>query len=120
MRIVDELTGRVSSKEIPKKLDHLETKFKAAWAKGETRAVDVMLATNMPPVGGDGHRLALRGGSGHPKSARVCINSATARGPAVARVVSKPNPDPPGIPETPTPRRRQTTGKAGEVGPAAG
>ena len=75
VRIVDELTGRVSSKEIPKKLDHLETKFKAAWAKGEARAVDVMLATNMLSVGVDVNRLGLMAVNGQPKSTAEYIQA---------------------------------------------
>ncbi len=75
VRIVDELTGRVSSKEIPKKLDHLETKFKHAWARGEARAVDVMLATNMLSVGVDVNRLGVMAVNGQPKSTAEYIQA---------------------------------------------
>ena len=75
VRIVDELTGRVSSKEIPKKLDHLETKFKATWSKEEGRAVDIMLATNMLSVGVDVNRLGLMAVNGQPKSTAEYIQA---------------------------------------------
>lgn len=51
VRIVDELTSRVSNKEIPKKLDQLEVKFKPTWEKGETRAIDIVLG-HQHAVGG--------------------------------------------------------------------
>ena len=55
VRIVEELTSRISSGDIPKYLDQLEVEFKAAfdaptgkyvseWDKGEDRAIDVVLA----------------------------------------------------------------------------
>ena len=47
VRIVDELTSRVSSKEIPLKLDQLDVQYKKDWAPGETKAMDIVLATNM-------------------------------------------------------------------------
>ena len=75
IRIVDELTGRVSSKEIPKKLDHLETKFKATWSKEEARAVDIMLATNMLSVGVDVNQLGLMAVNGQPKSTAEYIQA---------------------------------------------
>jgi hypothetical protein len=59
VRNVDELTSRVSNKDIPRKLDQLEVKFKAVWQKDETRAIDVVLATNMLSVGVDVNRLGL-------------------------------------------------------------
>src|SRR5262249_50684952 len=50
VRSVQELTSRVSSKDIPKTLDWLEVNFKKAWEKGEIRAIDITLATNMLSV----------------------------------------------------------------------
>ena len=75
LRVVDELTGRVSSKAIPRKLDQLEVQFKAAWAKGETRAMDVVLATNMFSVGVDVSRLGLMAVNGQPKSTAEYIQA---------------------------------------------
>lgn len=86
VRIVDELTSRVSSKEIPKKLDQLEVKFrpvwdaekqkwKTQWAKGETRAIDVVLATNMLSVGVDVNRLGLMVVNGQPKNTAEYIQA---------------------------------------------
>jgi len=72
---VDELTSRVSSKQIPKKLDQLEVKFKKEWAKGETRAMDVVLATNMLSVGVDINRLGLMAVNGQPKSTAEYIQA---------------------------------------------
>lgn len=72
---VDELTSRVSNKEIPKKLDQLEVKFKASWEKGETRAIDVVLATNMLSVGVDVNRLGLMAVNGQPKSTAEYIQA---------------------------------------------
>lgn len=75
IRNVDELTSRVSNKEIPKKLDQLEVKFKAAWAKGETRAIDIVLATNMLSVGVDVNRLGLMVVNGQPKNTAEYIQA---------------------------------------------
>jgi hypothetical protein len=55
---IRELTSRVSSQDIPKYLDNLEVTFKSEfdtaigkyvtrWQEGDTRAIDVALATNM-------------------------------------------------------------------------
>jgi hypothetical protein len=75
VRIVEELTSRVSNKEIPKKLDQLETKFKATWEKFETRAIDIVLATNMLSVGVDVNRLGLMAVNGQPKSTAEYIQA---------------------------------------------
>ncbi|MEW6381438.1 MAG: DISARM system helicase DrmA [bacterium] len=75
IRNVDELTSRVSNKEIPRKLDQLEVKFKAAWAKGETRAIDIVLATNMLSVGVDVSRLGLMVVNGQPKNTAEYIQA---------------------------------------------
>jgi hypothetical protein len=81
---VDELTSRVSSKEIPKKLDQLEVKFKATlengkfvvkWATGETRAIDIVLATNMLSVGVDVNRLGIMAVNGQPKNTAEYIQA---------------------------------------------
>lgn len=81
---VDELTSRVSSKDIPKKLDQLEVKFKAIlengkyvtkWEKGETRAIDIVLATNMLSVGVDVNRLGIMAVNGQPKNTAEYIQA---------------------------------------------
>ena len=84
---VDELTSRVSNKQIPKKLDQLEVKFKAAWAKGETRAMDVVLATNMLSVGVDVNRLGLMAVNGQPKSTAEYIQATSRVGRAFPGLV---------------------------------
>lgn len=75
VRIVDELTSRVSNKEIPKKLDQLEVKFKPIWEKGETRAIDIVLATNMLSVGVDVNRIGLMVVNGQPKNTAEYIQA---------------------------------------------
>lgn len=77
IRNVDELTSRVSNKEIPKKLDQLEVKFKATWAKGETRAIDIVLASNMLSVGVDVNRLGLMVVNGQPKNTAEYIQASS-------------------------------------------
>ncbi len=75
VRNVDELTSRVSNKEIPKKLDQLEVKFKPAWEKGETQAIDIVLATNMLSVGVDINRIGLMVVNGQPKNTAEYIQA---------------------------------------------
>lgn len=75
VREVDELTSRVSNKEIPKKLDRLEVKHKDSWGKGETKAVDVVLATNMLSVGVDVNRLGLMVVNSQPKTTAEYIQA---------------------------------------------
>ena len=84
---VDELTSRVSSKQIPKKLDQLEVKFKATWDKGETRAMDIVLATNMLSVGVDVNRLGLMAVNGQPKSTAEYIQATSRVGRAFPGIV---------------------------------
>jgi len=83
---IRELTSRVSSQDIPKYLDHLEVKFKAAldaatgkfvtkWNEGDTRAIDVVLATNMLSVGVDVNRLGLMAVNGQPKGTAEYIQA---------------------------------------------
>lgn len=72
---VDELTSRVSSKDIPRKLDQLEVKYKANWQQGETRSIDIVLATNMLSVGVDVNRLGLMVVNGQPKNTAEYIQA---------------------------------------------
>jgi hypothetical protein len=81
-----ELTSRVSSQDIPKYLDELEVKFKATfdagagkyvtrWNKDDTRAIDVVLASNMLSVGVDVNRLGLMVVNGQPKGTAEYIQA---------------------------------------------
>ncbi len=81
-----ELTSRVSSQDIPKYLDQLEVKFKSEfdtaagkyvtrWQEGDTRAIDVVLATNMLSVGVDVNRLGLMAVNGQPKGTAEYIQA---------------------------------------------
>ncbi len=81
-----ELTSRVSSQDIPKYLDNLEVKFRSEfdastgkfvtrWNKGETHAIDVVLATNMLSVGVDVNRLGLMTVNGQPKGTAEYIQA---------------------------------------------
>lgn len=83
---IKELTSRVSSQDIPKYLDQLEVKFKARyddqegkyvteWDEGESRAIDVVLATNMLSVGVDVNRLGVMAVNGQPKSTAEYIQA---------------------------------------------
>ncbi|SEF89572.1 DISARM system helicase DrmA [Marinobacterium lutimaris] len=83
---IRELTSRVSSQDIPKYLDNLEVKFKAAfdvptgkyvtkWQDGDARAIDVVLATNMLSVGVDVNRLGLMAVNGQPKGTAEYIQA---------------------------------------------
>jgi hypothetical protein len=83
---IRELTSRVSSQDIPKYLDQLEVKFKAEydpvegkfvtkWDEGESRAIDIVLATNMLSVGVDVNRLGVMAVNGQPKSTAEYIQA---------------------------------------------
>lgn len=83
---IRELTSRVSSQDIPKYLDQLEIKFKSEfdavagkyvtrWQEGDTRAIDVVLATNMLSVGVDINRLGLMAVNGQPKGTAEYIQA---------------------------------------------
>lgn len=84
---IDELTSRVSSRLIPKKLDQLEVKFKKSWEKGEVRAMDVVLATNMLSVGVDVNRLGLMAMNGQPKSTAEYIQATSRVGRSFPGIV---------------------------------
>ena len=95
-RNIDELTSRVSSKDIPKKLDQLEQKFnatfengkyRAIWQKGETRAIDIVLATNMLSVGVDVNRIGLMVVNGQPKNTAEYIQATSRVGRAFPGLV---------------------------------
>jgi hypothetical protein len=90
---IRELTSRVSSQDIPKYLDQLEVKFKSEfdvaadkyvtnWNRDETRAIDVVLATNMLSVGVDVNRLGLMAVNGQPKGTAEYIQATSRVGRA--------------------------------------
>ena len=98
IRIVDELTSRVSGQDIPKKLDHLEVPFQGVfdakkgrwtvpWKKGETRAMDIVLATNMLSVGVDVNRIGLMAVNGQPKNTAEYIQATSRVGRAFPGLV---------------------------------
>ena len=83
---IQELTSRVSSQDIPKYLDQLEVQFNAQfdsaegkfvtkWSEGDTRSIDVVLATNMLSVGVDVNRLGLMVVNGQPKGTAEYIQT---------------------------------------------
>ncbi|WP_317931942.1 DISARM system helicase DrmA [Halioxenophilus sp. WMMB6] len=83
---IRELTSRVSNQDIPKYLDQLEVPFKADfdsskgkfvtnWQEGDSRAIDVVLATNMLSVGVDVNRLGLMAVNGQPKGTAEYIQA---------------------------------------------
>lgn len=83
---IRELISRVSSQDIPKYLDNLEVKFKSEfdnaagkyttrWHEHDTRAIDMVLATNMLSVGVDVNRLGLMAVSGQPKGTAEYIQA---------------------------------------------
>jgi len=83
---IKELTSRVSSQDIPKYLDQLEVPFRAEfddekkkfvtkWEEGESRAIDIVLATNMLSVGVDVNRLGVMAVNGQPKSTAEYIQA---------------------------------------------
>ena len=86
MPVVEELTSRISSKDIPKKLDQMEKEFaivhkedssgyEVKWEKGESKAIDVVLATNMLSVGVDVDRIGLMVVNGQPKNTAEYIQA---------------------------------------------
>ena len=73
--MIAELTSRVSSRDIPQKLAQLEIEFKQKWEKGDARAIDIVLATNMLSVGVDVDRLGLMIANGQPKNTAEYIQA---------------------------------------------
>jgi hypothetical protein len=72
---IDELTSRVSNKDIPQKLKALETIYKKEYAKDDLWALDIVLATNMMSVGVDIDRLGLMVVNGQPKNTAEYIQA---------------------------------------------
>ncbi len=86
VRQIRELTSRISNRDIPRHLDQLEVKFKSdfndeegkfvtQWDEGETRSIDIVLATNMLSVGVDVNRLGLMVVNGQPKGTAEYIQA---------------------------------------------
>lgn len=74
-KIVQELTSRASSADIPKTLDRLEVKFGEVGEKQDPSPIDVLLATNMVSVGVDVQRLGLMVVNGQPKTTAEYIQA---------------------------------------------
>ncbi|MCH4874752.1 DISARM system helicase DrmA [Pseudomonas sp. TMW22091] len=83
---IRELTSRVSNQDIPKYLDQLEVMFKSEWdpekgkyvtrwEEGDSRAIDIVLATNMLSVGVDVNRLGIMAVNGQPKGTAEYIQA---------------------------------------------
>ena len=96
---IAELTSRVSNAEIPKSLDQLEVpfdgtydttegKFVIQYAQGQTRPIDVVLATNMLSVGVDVTRLGLMVVNGQPKGSAEYIQASSRVGRAFPGLVA--------------------------------
>ena len=75
--ILEELTSRKSSTDIPEVLDKLERVFDPARDATAPRPVDVLLATNMISVGVDVKRLGLMVVAGQPKTTAEYIQASS-------------------------------------------
>ena len=73
--LLEELTSRKSSTDIPDVLDKLERMFDPARETGSPRPLDVLLATNMISVGVDVKRLGLMIVAGQPKTTAEYIQA---------------------------------------------
>ncbi len=78
---VQELTSRISSRDIPKTLNLLETAFTTEGA-GRQAAIDIVLATNMLSVGVDVSRIGLMVVNGQPKNTAEYIQATSRVGRA--------------------------------------
>ena len=96
---VSELTSRVSSHDIPRRLDELELPFDGAfdaaqgrWVTnrkpGEARPIDAVLATNMLSVGVDVNRLGVMVVNGQPKGTAEYIQATSRVGRASPGLVA--------------------------------
>lgn len=85
--IVEELTSRLSSAQIPQVLDRLALPVGGTRGDGQGHPVDVLLATNMISVGVDITRLGLMVVAGQPKSAAEYIQATSRVGRAAPGLV---------------------------------
>jgi hypothetical protein len=90
--IVEELTSRRSSTEIPRILDQLGVPFKKDKGKDDPTPIDVLLATNMISVGVDVPRLGSMIVAGQPKGTAEYIQATSRvgrdkKGPGLVLVV---------------------------------
>nr|BBH92343.1 helicase [Thermogemmatispora argillosa] len=85
--VLEELTSRKSSVDIPKVLEQLERPFGAADGRAERQPIDVLLATNMLSVGVDIKRLGLMVVSGQPKTTAEYIQATSRVGRAAPGLV---------------------------------
>jgi hypothetical protein len=85
--LLEELTSRKSSVDIPKVLDQLEQPFGPGHEGSERRPIDVLLATNMLSVGVDIKRLGLMVVSGQPKTTAEYIQATSRVGRAAPGLV---------------------------------
>lgn len=83
--MVEELTSRKRSSEIPQILDRLEQSFVHARSNGGGRPLDAVLATNMVSVGVDVQRLGLMVVSGQPKATAEYIQASSRVGRSAER-----------------------------------
>jgi ribosomal protein L24E len=77
IRVIEELTSRASSTDIPKILDRLEHRFRGTDEDKAQPAIDVVLATNMISVGVDVQRLGLMIVNGQPKTTAEYIQASS-------------------------------------------
>jgi hypothetical protein len=85
--LLQELTSRLSSTEIPRVLDHLMVPFVKERPKGERRPIDVLLATNMIAVGVDVPRLGIMVVANQPKSTAEYVQATSRIGRRVPGLV---------------------------------
>jgi hypothetical protein len=75
IRVIEELTSRKSSTDIPAILDRLEHRFRGPDEPPSKPAIDVVLSTNMISVGVDVPRLSLMVVNGQPKTTAEYIQA---------------------------------------------
>lgn len=75
IRVIEELTSRKSSTDIPAILDRLEHRFRGPEEAPTKPAIDVVLCTNMISVGVDVPRLSLMVVNGQPKTTAEYIQA---------------------------------------------
>lgn len=74
---IEELNARRTAEQIPEILDQLNVQYRDEYGKGEMRALDSVLATNMISVGVDIDRLGLMAILGQPKTTSEYIQASS-------------------------------------------